>query len=126
MFKINFNFGKKDTIYQIRKTGAIVSRFYNIEDVRNTIYEASVAIVVNSVMLIIYAIFISYYSFKVAFIILMSLLFYSIICFFLANPLRIINMKIKGDAEDVISFLKECSEGYDFIKTHNIKDKIIP
>lgn len=98
---------------------------YNIEDVRNTIYEASVAIVVNSVMLIIYAIFISYYSFKVAFIILMSLLFYSIICFFLANPLRIINMKIKGDAEDVISFLKECSEGYDFIKTHNIKDKII-
>lgn len=115
----------KKSYFQSRKTGAIVSRFYNIEDVRNTIYEASVAIVVNSVMLIIYAIFISYYSFKVAFIILMSLLFYSIICFFLANPLRIINMKIKGDAEDVISFLKECSEGYDFIKTHNIKDKII-
>ena len=105
--------------YSLRDTGEIISRFNDASQIRDIVSEASLTIMIDSIMAIAGAIFLFNCNRVLFFISIIMLVLYGIIVFFYNKPIKNANRKIMEMNSKVTSKFIETVNGIETIKSFN-------
>lgn len=105
--------------YSMRDTGEIISRFNDASNIRETVSEASLTIMIDSMMAIVGAVVLFNCNIQLFLISIIMLIFYSIIVFSYNKPIRKINREIMEFNSKVTSKFIETINGIETIKSFN-------
>ena len=108
--------------YSMRNTGEIISRFNDASSIRDIVSEASLTIMMDTIMAVVGAV-VLFNSNRLLFLIsVVMLILYGIIVFIYNNPIKKINRKIMEMNSKVTSQFVETINGIETIKAYNQED----
>ena len=108
--------------YSMRDTGEIISRFNDASSIRDIVSEASLTIMMDTIMAVVGAV-VLFNSNRLLFLIsVVMLILYGIIVFVYNKPIKKINRKIKEMNSKVTSQFVETINGIETIKAFNQED----
>ena len=105
--------------YGNRKTGEYMSRFNDTAYIKSAIGNATMTIVLDSIMAVVCGIFLCWLSPVLFLITCITIAIYMIILFIFKRPLSDINHKIMESDSVLTSYLKESIDGIETIKSYN-------
>lgn len=105
--------------YSMRDTGEIISRFNDASSIRNVISEASLTIMMDTIMAVAGAVVLFNCNKSLFFVSVVMLFFYAVVVFVYNNPIKRINRKIMEMNSKVTSQFVETINGIETIKTFN-------
>jgi len=105
-----------------RKTGELISRFSDTENIRQAISTTTLTIMLDSIMAVACGIYLFCMNHLLFFVTLVILLLYGLVMFCFVKPIRRINYEIMEEDAQVTSYLKESIEGIETIKSYGYED----
>jgi len=105
------------SFFQNRETGEILSRFQDMDEIRQALSGAVLTIIFESVMMAVGAYILIHINVRMFFIVLILVLIYAVIVLLYRRPIREINQKTMEQNAKVTSALKEGLDGIDTIKS---------
>lgn len=101
-----------------RKSGELISRFQNADEIKNAISSATLTVMLDSLMAVIFGVILFFISKTLFFITLVTIFIYGVVMFLFKNPIRNINYEIMENDAHLTSYLKETIEGVNTVKAN--------
>ena len=108
-----------------RKTGELMSRFYDTEKIRSAISSTTLTIMLDTLMAIAGGVILFFINSTLFLITVAILIVYAVIIMLFRNPIRNVNHEYMEQEAQVTSFLKESIEGIETIKSFNFEKNTI-
>lgn len=105
-----------------RKTGELISRFSDTENIRHAISTTTLTIMLDSLMAIACGVYLFCMNHLLFFVTLVILFLYAVVMFCFVKPIRRINYEIMEDDAQVTSYLKESIDGIETIKAYGYEN----
>ncbi|MDE5556722.1 MAG: peptidase domain-containing ABC transporter [Ruminococcus sp.] len=114
--------------FSTRKSGELISRFQNADEIKNAVSSATLTVMLDSLMAVIFGVVLFFISKTLFFITLITIFIYSLVIFFFKNSIKNINYEIMENDAHLTSYLKETIEGVNTVKTNQynsvVKNKL--
>jgi ATP-binding cassette subfamily B protein len=101
----------------VRQTGEYLSRFSDTDTIRNAISNATITIVLDSVMVIVCGIILFIQNWKLALVSIIMIILYAILILAYRKPIETSNRKVMENGARVESYLKESIDGIEAVKS---------
>ena len=108
-----------------RKTGELMSRFYDTEKIRSAISSTTLTIMLDTLTAIAGGLILFFIDSTLFLITVGILIVYAVIIMLFRNPIRNVNHEYMEQEAQVTSFLKESIEGIETIKSFNFEKNTI-
>lgn len=102
-----------------RKSGELLSRYYNVDEVNNAISSAVLTVMLDSVMAIFFGIALYSMNTTLFAITVAAMSFYALIIFFFRKPIKNVKHDIMEQEARTMSYFNETVHGFEFIKSFN-------
>lgn len=102
-----------------RKAGEILSRLYNISDIRDAISSAVLTVMLDSVMAVFFGIALFLLNQTLFMITAAAMCFYALIVFLFRKPIKRVEHELMEQDSRVLSYFNETVRGYELIKSVN-------
>jgi len=107
-----------------RKTGELMSRFYDASGIKDAISSATLSLVLDTFMVIL-CVFVLYALNPILFsITLVTVLAYVIVVICFLNPIKNVNEKMMEETAEITSYLKESVDGIETVKAFGAEQDI--
>lgn len=100
-----------------RKSGELLSRYYNIDDINNAISTTVLTVMLDSVMAIFFGIALYSMNTTLFFITVAAMSFYALIVFLFRKPIRNAEHAIMEQDARTLSYFNETVHGFEFVKS---------
>ncbi len=107
-----------------RKSGEILSRFSDTSNIREAISGTVLTLIIESMMALLFGIYLCYISVPLFLITLLIMVCYAIIVFCFRKPIKNINQTAMESNAQMTSYLKESIDGIETIKTFGTEKKV--
>lgn len=111
-----------------RKTGELMSRFYDISKIRDAVSSATLTIMLDTIMAIACGVLLCYMNTTLFLITVVIIVVYTLVLCLFCHPMKIINYKLMEEEAQVTSYLKESIDGIGMVKAYqyekNVKIKL--
>ncbi len=104
--------------HETRKTGELMSRFYDISKIRDAVSSATLTIMLDTIMAIACGALLCYMNVTLFIITVAIMVCYMVIVLLFRNPLKSVNYKLMEEEAQVTSYLKESIDGIGMIKAY--------
>lgn len=104
--------------HETRKTGELMSRFYDISKIREAISSATLTIMLDTILTIACGALLCYMNVTLFLVTLVIMICYLTIILLFRRPLKTINFKMMEEEAKVTSYLKESIDGISVIKAY--------
>ena len=115
----NHMIGLPSEFFGTRKSGELISRFQNANEIKEAISSATLTLMLDSLMAIVFGVVLFLINKTLFFITIITVLIYAIVMFFFKSPIRFVNHEIMEKDAQVTSYLKETVDGVDVIRASN-------
>lgn len=115
----NHMIGLPSEFFGTRKSGELISRFQNASEIKEAISSATLTLMLDSLMAIVFGVVLFLINKTLFFITIITVLIYAIVMFFFKSPIRFVNHEIMEKDAQVTSYLKETVDGVDVIRASN-------
>ena len=109
--------------YGTRKTGEFMSRFNDVDKIRDAVSATTLTIMLDTIMAIACGALLFYISSTLFLITLTVVVIYAFIMLVFRNPIKSINHSLMESEAQVTSFLKESIDGIETIRANQYKDR---
>ena len=110
--------------HETRKTGELMSRFYDISKIRDAVSSATLTIMLDTIMAIACGALLCYMNVTLFIITVVIMVCYMVIVLLFRNPLRSVNYKLMEEEAQVTSYLKESIDGIGMIKAYQYEKSV--
>ena len=110
--------------HETRKTGELMSRFYDISKIRDAVSSATLTIMLDTIMAIACGALLCYMNVTLFIITVAIMVCYMVIVLLFRNPLRSVNYKLMEEEAQVTSYLKESIDGIGMIKAYQYEKSV--
>lgn len=107
-----------------RKSGEILSRFSDTNNIREAISGAVLTLIIDSIMAIFFGIYLCYISVHLFLIALSMMICYAIVVYAFKQPIKRINQNSMESNAQMTSYLKESVDGIETIKAFRNEDAV--
>lgn len=108
-----------------RKTGDIISRFSDASNIRNALSEATLSLILDTIMIIVTSIILYFINNLLFYFALVFITIFAIVSVLFIKPNRKSNERIMINNAEVISYLKESIDGIETIKAFSSESNAI-
>ncbi|WP_162615157.1 peptidase domain-containing ABC transporter [Vagococcus silagei] len=106
-------------------TGEIVSRFQDITDIRMLLSSSGISMIINSLLLVVASLILININVQLFLLTMVMVILYLVIIFLYKNSIRTESINLKKNYTEVISQIKESSDGIITIKSTSSEEKKI-
>ena len=110
--------------HETRKTGELMSRFYDISKIRDAVSSATLTIMLDTIMAIACGALLCYMNVTLFIITVAIMVCYMVIVLLFRNPLKSVNYKLMEEEAQVTSYLKESIDGIGMIKAYQYEKSV--
>ncbi len=110
--------------HETRKTGELMSRFYDISKIRDAVSSATLTIMLDTIMAIACGVLLCYMNVTLFIITVAIMVCYMVIVLLFRNPLKSVNYKLMEEEAQVTSYLKESVDGIGMIKAYQCEQSV--
>lgn len=110
--------------HETRKTGELMSRFYDISQIRDAISTTALTIMLDSVMAVACGVLLYNINEILFLITLVIMVIYAFVMFLFRKPIKSVNHKLMEHEAQVTSYLKESIDGMETIKAYQYENII--
>ena len=105
-----------------RKTGELMSRFSDASNIRDAVSNATLTIMLDTLMAIFTGIYLFIISYKLFFVTVIVMAIYAIIMFLFRKPIHAINQNIMEGNSRITAYLKESVDGIETVKAYGYEE----
>lgn len=109
--------------YSTRKSGELLSRLQNTNDVQNAISSAVLTVMLDSVMAVFFAVLLYNIDTTLFFITFAAMCMYAAIIYVFKKPIKRVEHEIMERDAKTMSYFNETMHGYEFIKSANYNNR---
>ena len=110
--------------HEVRKTGELMSRFYDISKIRDAVSSATLTIMLDTIMAVACGALLCYLNVTLFSITVVIIVFYTVILIWLRHPLKAINYELMEEEAQVTSYLKESIDGIGMVKAYQYEKSV--
>lgn len=110
------------SFFGTRKTGELMSRFSDASNIREAISNATLTIMLDTIMAILTGIYLLTISVKLFVITLIIMAIYAVIMFTFRKPIKVINQNIMEGNAQVTAYIKESADGIETVKAYSYEN----
>lgn len=110
--------------HEVRKTGELMSRFYDISKIRDAVSSATLTIMLDTIMAVACGALLCYMNVTLFLITVVMIVFYTVILVLFRRPVKAINYKLMEEEAQVTSYLKESIDGIGMVKAYQYEKSV--
>ena len=110
--------------HEVRKTGELMSRFYDISKIRDAVSSATLTIMLDTIMAIACGVLLCYMNVTLFLITVVIIVCYTVILILLRRPLKSVNYELMEEDAQVTSYLKESIDGISMVKAYQYEKSV--
>ena len=104
--------------HEVRKTGELMSRFYDISKIRDAVSSATLTIILDTIMAVACGVLLCYMNVTLFLITVVIMVFYTVILLLFRHPMRSVNYNLMEQEAQVTAYLKESIDGISMVKAY--------